>query len=474
MALLDLFDPIFKLLPEVRPPETKHTLKKRLLWSAIALVMFFVMGQINVIGLNEVSKGQLLQFQQVLASNIGTLITVGIGPIVLASIFLQLLIGAQIINIDLHDPLQRKKFASLQKLLAIVLSFFEAAAFAGFGVFPAFITVKPGMFLFVVLQIALGSIILLYLDELVSKHGIGSGIGLFIAGGVAGSFFWILFQPVIAIRGILNPDYTVNLAGRIFVMFQEILAGNIIVWLPIALAILFAVFIYVVVTFVEGMHVNIPVIVGRHGMGGRFPVKFLYVSNMPVILASALFANIQIWAAVFQGIPILNSIVNALAWATQIPRVQGQYSILEGIIISLVDPRFGLQAVFFELGHSIVFLILLTVLCVVFARFWIELANQGPQAVSEQLQKSNMSIPGFRSDPRIIRTVLDKYIPPITILGGAFVGLLAGLADLTLGSLASGTGILLTVGIVYRLYEEIGKEASLESSFLLKKFLNKG
>ena len=51
-----------------------------------------------------------------------------------------------------------------------------------------------------------------------------------------------------------------------------------------------------------------------------------------------------------------------------------------------------------------------------------------------------------------------------------FVALLAVLADLT-GALGSGTGILLTVGIVYRLYEELAKEQLMESNVLMKKLM---
>ncbi|MCQ8905713.1 MAG: preprotein translocase subunit SecY, partial [Methanothermobacter sp.] len=66
--------------------------------------------------------------------------------------------------------------------------------------------------------------------------------------------------------------------------------------------------------------------------------------------------------------------------------------------------------------------------------------------------------------------ILKRYIPTITILGGAFVGLLAFVADLT-GSLGGGTGVLLTVGIVYRLYEEIAQEQLMDMHPILRSFL---
>jgi preprotein translocase subunit SecY len=81
----------------------------------------------------------------------------------------------------------------------------------------------------------------------------------------------------------------------------------------------------------------------------------------------------------------------------------------------------------------------------------------GPRDVAQQLQDSGLSIPGFRRDIRVMGWVLDRYIKTVTIMSGAFVGVISGLADF-MGALGSGTGILLTVGIIYGLYEEIARE----------------
>jgi preprotein translocase subunit SecY len=85
------------------------------------------------------------------------------------------------------------------------------------------------------------------------------------------------------------------------------------------------------------------------------------------------------------------------------------------------------------------------------------MTGMGPQDVARQLQDSGLSIPGFRRDVRVMGWVLERYITTVTILSGVFIGLIAALADFT-GALGSGTGILLTVGIIYGLYEEIARE----------------
>ena len=103
-------DPLIRMLPEVKAPEKKPVLKKRLLWTAAILILFYILGAIPIIGIQPSSFEQLRLFQDLLASNIGTIMTLGIGPIVLASIVLQLLIGGKFINMDLSNPQDRARF----------------------------------------------------------------------------------------------------------------------------------------------------------------------------------------------------------------------------------------------------------------------------------------------------------------------------------------------------------------------------
>jgi len=449
MSFLDALQPIFKMLPEVKSPATEVPITKKLVWSALALVLFFIMGRIELVGLDIARADYLAGLQTILASEMGTIISAGIGPIVLASIILQLLVGAKFINIDLSNPAERAKFQSLQKLFAIILCFFEAAVYTVTG---SPLLAKPGFLLVVVLQVALGSIILLYLDELVSKHGIGSGIGLFIAGGVSAQFFWLVFRP---------PTLVDPTGGSIMQFIASLGTGaNFLVFMPIAVAIA----IFLLIVFAEGIHVNIPITMGRSGMGGRFPVKLLYVSNLPVILAVSLFATIQLWANAAKGIPVIGQILGGLAWATNSP-----FNLFYDIIVRIgsegIGPALGFMAP--DILQAAIYMVILLVACVVFGVFWVNMGGQGPSAVAEQLQRSGMYIPGFRRDKRIIEGILNRYIPTITILGSIFVGLLAGFGNMALGGLSSGTGILLTVGIVYRLYEQLAKEQMIASNPLL-------
>jgi preprotein translocase subunit SecY len=229
---------------------------------------------------------------------------------------------------------------------------------------------------------------------------------------------------------------------------------------------------------------------------------------MPVILAAALFTNVTLWGHfMYQaGFPILGTYTeqrtgdrvnylpsDGLAYYLNTPF--GYLGNPNEIYLTLNDPEkvaflhlseggIGLFKVFSateegvtgtsilvvprRLFHIFFFALAMVLTCMLFGRFWIETTGLGASDVAEQIQSSGMLIPGFRRDPRITKRVLNRYIPTVTLIGSAFVGLLAAFADLT-GALGTGTGILLTVGIMYRMYEELAKQQMFDVYPSLKK-----
>ncbi|PIT85404.1 preprotein translocase subunit SecY [Candidatus Micrarchaeota archaeon CG10_big_fil_rev_8_21_14_0_10_59_7] len=469
MSIFDVVQPITALLPDVKRPERAHGLKERLMWTVAALLIFFFLGQIYPIGVDPSAITQRFERLDILlGSKTGTLITAGIGPIVLASIFLQLAVGSKLISLDLSNPENKKRFQGMQKLLAILLSFFEAAIYTFSGYIPAgsasplFGSLVVTQIL-VTLQLALGSIILLYLDEVVQKCGIGSGISLFIAAGVSQTVFISSFSFITTATGVP--------AGLIPQVIYYLAAGDIVTSVWAIMPILFTIVVFSVVVYVEGMKIELPLAYGRaRGLGARYPIKFLYVSNIPVILASAVLLNMQLIGmfAANAGFPVLgnyqsNQPIDGLAYyITALPSpllVTGGYA---SYLQMIMQPN--------EILHISIYGIALVLLCVVFGWFWIESTGMGAHDVALQLEKTGLMIPGFRADPRVTEKILERYIPIITILGSLFVGILAWFADIT-GALGTGTGILLTVGILYRFYEDLAQQQVFEMYPVLKKIV---
>jgi preprotein translocase subunit SecY len=461
---LEFVRPALKYLPEISLPEKKVPFKEKIIWTSAVLILFFVMGQIYPYGVTPESLSEHIrgfeQMTMIFASNIGTITSVGIGPIVTASIILQLLVGAEMIDVDLKTKEGKAIFQGTQKILTVFLAFFEAGAL----VIATSMVEGNSLIAFTVFQIALGSIMLMFMDEIVSKWGIGSGISLFIAGGVS---MTIITGSLNFLKGSGGLSY----AGYIPNFIDQMMNGNMDFML--LMPIIGTVIVFLAVVYGEAMKIEIPLSYGSiRGIGGRIPLKFFYVSNIPVILAAALLMNINMWSglagvdatsgAVPQDMNIIQSVIYTV---TKYVTMGNLYGILQPQNwYMLSDPG--------VLLHMIIYLAVFCGLCVLFGQFWVQTTGLDSQSMAKQIFEGGMKIPGFRPDKRIIKNVLDKYIPHLTIISSISVGLLAAFADM-LGALGSGTGILLTVGIIYRLYEDIQKEPMADMSHSFRKFMGK-
>ncbi len=212
------------------------------------------------------------------------------------------------------------------------------------------------------------------------------------------------------------------------------------------------------------MRVEIPISHGQvkghgriRGSVAKYPLKFIYASNMPVILTSALLVNVSLMASVFQklGFPILGQVEGGKA--------------ISGLAYYLTTPS-SLGVVFTDPLKVLIYGVFFIGFCILFSWLWVEMSGLNAKEISKQLYNSGIQIPGFRSSKRQLYKILNKYIPALTVLGGVFVGLLAFGADLT-QAVGGGTGVLLTVGIVYKLYEEIAQEQLMDMHPMLRKFL---
>jgi len=129
MALKD----ILLNLPEVAPPAQKRlSFKEKLKWTGIVLVLYFVMSIVSLFGLGQNALQQFEYLSVILGASFGSIISLGIGPIVTASIVLQLLNGSGILKFDLTTTEGKATFQGVQKALSIFFIIFEAIMTSGF------------------------------------------------------------------------------------------------------------------------------------------------------------------------------------------------------------------------------------------------------------------------------------------------------------------------------------------------------
>lgn len=451
--------------PEVvKPVQKKLSFKEKLKWTLIILVIFFVMSLVPLFGLgkNELQRFEFLSI--ILGASFGSILSLGIGPLVTASIVLQLLNGSGIIKFDLTSTEGKKTFQGIQKLLGVSFVIFEAAIY----VFMGGLSPDPalaGTSLFtqlefvLVFQLVLGGLLIMFMDEVVSKWGFGSGISLFIAAGVSQEIFIRALSPL---PSPTNPDIS---TGAIPALFQSLAAGDPQTAGLMLASIVFTVAVFVICVYAQAMKVEIPLSFGRvRGYGVRWPLSFMYTSNIPVILVAALLANVQLWARLLQnwGYPLLGTF-------------SASGNPISGLVTWIVNPNIVKNVITGSLSlavvwQALVYILIMMIGAVIFSWFWVQTAGMDAASQAKQIMSSGLQIPGFRKDPRIIERILNRYISPLTVMGGMTVGFLASFADLT-GALSRGTGILLTVMIVYRLYEDIAKQHMMDMNPLLRRFI---
>jgi preprotein translocase subunit SecY len=453
-----------KYLIAVEKPIYKVSLNNKLLWTGIVLTIYFLFSSQLFGHVYGVSKGAGQQFKSLevlLGSSFGTLMTLGIGPMVTASIILQLLVGSKIIDWDLNEPEQKEKFEAIQKLASIVLCFVEAFAFVVGGAVPPQ-TKDIFTTTIVILQLAAGGLLVLLLDEIVSKWGIGSGISLFIAAGVINRIFVGLFTPFTA-TGTLpatgNPP-----AGIFWAFVYNLMAKNLQNILVNLLPMISTIVVFLMVVYAQGISIDIPLsFSSMRGFGRRWSLKLFYTSNIPVILTAALLANLQLFGGITSKSTIDNPNLKCGILGCFSQTSSGGSQPVSGIMYFLTAPTNLLFDVISGLLTSQLALRALTYMAfmiacsIIFSVFWVSTSGMDAESVADQLTSIGLQIPGYRSSPQIIRQVLDKYIPPLAVLGGASIGLLAAFADFT-GALGTGTGILLMVTIIYSIYEQLKTE----------------
>ncbi len=468
-------EPLLAAMPTVKGPEGHVHFKNKLVWTAGILILYFVLTNIPLFGLDPGSQDIFFYWRALLAGASGSLVQLGIGPIVTASIVLQLLKGADLIHIDTSDMRGQIQYMGLQKLLIFVMIIVEAAPNLVGGFLmpdPAIANAFFGGNLFLVsliifLQVCIGGVLIVFMDEVVTKWGIGSGVGLFIIAGISQAIIngFINWAPV-------SDQYPVGFFPRIAAVIMD--GANFLQYMGTdMIAFITTVVIFLVIVYVESTRIEIPLAHAQvRGARARFPVKLIYASVLPMILVRVLQANIQMIGLFLNNVGI--TIFGAFQGATPVSGLMWYLAPINGPddwMWWLYDLGHAPWEVLVRMGIDI---FVVVVGGAIFALFWIKTAGMDSKDVARQIQHSGMSIPGYRRNPQVLEKYLDRYIPRVTVIGGVFIGVLSVFANLfgVIGAV-SGTGLLLTVSITYRLYEEIASQQIMEMYPFMRTFFGK-
>ncbi len=453
---------VVSYIPTVQQPKQHVSFKNKILWTLGILMLYFIMTNIPIYGAEE-GQDLLGELRGVLAAEQGSLMQLGIMPIVTASIMLQIMSGTNMLPLDMSNPRDKSLYQGLKRLLIFIMVILNSIpiVFAGEFLIPSTATaadlgITTDTLKFIIFaQVVFGGLLIYYMHEVITKWGIGSGIGIFIIAGVSQRFVGGLFEEVLGgwwaiATGSVPLDFSTGTAEML--LFGS---GNI-------LPILTTVIIFSIIVYAESTRVEIPVSNIKVKQKGRFPIKLIYASVLPIILIRAFQANIQ-----FMGQTLDSQLGGAMpSWLGQ---YTGDGEPIGGLFYYL-NPIYAPEDWMWWLGttsaevHQILLRVFVdfTFMAVggaLFALFWVKTTGMDSQATAQKIYHSGLEIPSFRRHPDRIERVLERYIPFITIVGGALIGALAVTANMlgTIGGV-TGTGLLLAVSITYKLYEEIAEE----------------
>lgn len=408
--LLSLVRPFMPLLPEVEQPGKKIMFKEKVLWTVTTLLIYLVCCQIPLYGVkNTKSSDPFYALRVVLAaSNRGTLMELGISPIITAGLIMQLLAGTRIIEVDGSSREDRALFSGAQKLVGILISLGEACIYVWSGMYGDLKVLGWGNALLIITQLFVAGMLVLLLDEMLQKgFGLGSGISLFIATNLCETVIWSALSPM-----TVNVGRGVEFEGAFISLFYLLLTRSDKIRalreaffrpeLPNVSNVLSTFVVFAVVIYFQGFRVDLPVKSSKmRGQQGTYPIKLFYTSNMPIILQ---------------------------------------------------DPVRAFTYVAFVLAA-----------CGLLSKYWIEVSGSSARDVARQLRDQQMTLKGHRETSLVKE--LNRYIPTAAAFGGMCVGMLTILADF-LGAIGSGTGILLAVTIIYQYFEIFSKETANESGLM--------
>jgi len=486
--MIKTLQPYFRRIPSVERPKRHVHFREKFAWTVAILLLYFILSNVPVFGLSPESIDIFAAYRALFAGSTGSIIALGIGPIVTASIILQLLVGAGIIRLDLTNPEDRAAYQDFQRFLVFVMIAAEALPqIAGGFLIPDLtlasqLGVSPGFISFLIfIQLFIGGVLIVYMDEVVSKWGIGSGVSLFILAGISqaiitGLFNWVVPPNSVMPAGIIPRwiwiaqnyplDQLFTGSGLVFLLLE----GGILALVTTAVIIL-------LVVFFEGTRVEIPLAHAMaRGARGRFPIKLIYASVLPMIFVRALQANVVALGQILhaRGITIFGEFVDGRAVSGImffLEPIQSPYDWVPALFKSK-GAAFAMIPDWMIILHLIVDAAILVAGGIIFAWFWVETSGMDARTVASQIAKSGMQVPGFRKSPQVLERVLSRYIPKVTILGGAIIGTLTLIANMlgTIGNV-SGTGLLLAVSIAYRFYEDLAKEQLTEMHPLIRRML---
>ena len=351
------------------PPREKISFREKALWTVVTLFIFLVCCQIPLYGISlSQNSDPFMWMRVILASNRGTLMELGISPIITSGMIMQLLAGTKIIQVNQSIKEERRLFQGAQKLFGILITIGEAVAYVAAGMYGNLETLGAGNAILIILQLFSAGMIVLTLDEMLSAgYGLGSGISLFIATNMCETIIWKSFSPA-----TYNTGRGVEFEGAVIALFHLLIVRkNVAVGLyeafyrtnlPNLSQLLATIVVFLIVIFFQGWRVDLPLYHRKNrSFAETYPIKLFYTSNMPIILQTALVQNVYFISQLLYNRYGGNILVRLFGvWKDS--KDYGGSVPVSGIAYYISPPR-NLTDFFGDIPHTIIYLVFILGTC---------------------------------------------------------------------------------------------------------------
>ncbi len=404
-------------------------LRKKVLFTLGALTVFRLLAAIPISGIDRdrlaafFSNNQFLGLLNVFSGG-GlsqlSVVMLGVGPYITASIIMQLLTVMVPRLKEMYQEegeIGRRKFSQYSRLLSVPLALLQSFSFIKILENQQIITSLSGLELVVnLLVITAGSVLLMWIGELISEYGVGNGVSLIIFAGIVAAVPQSMAQLSLSFEPSMIPLYLAFVVVGLLVIFGVVVITEAERPIPI--------------TYAKQVR-------GNRMYGGSstyLPLRINQSGVMPIIFASSILLFPQMI------LEFLRSNGNEM--------VQN----ISSIILSILSNNW-----FYGIAYFL--------LVFIFTYFYTAVTFD-PDQISKNLQKNGAFIPGVRPGTSTAEH-LSRIITRLTLVGALFLGVIAilpfimrgitGISAISIG----GTALLIVVSVVIELIKRIEAQLSI-------------
>lgn len=461
------------ILPEIESPLDNQSFDEKIVFT-VASGIIFILAQFPLYGLVPNAyleiKDPFFFNRSIFAMEKGTLLELGLLPVITASFLWQVAAGLKLVKVNFNLRSDRELFQTGQKLTAFAL-----AAVYGLGLiasgyynnvikgfeptdaspFPPLSTL--GLLLFQI--VATSSIVTLMVEIFDKGYGFGSGCLSFIALQVATTFVRDVISFESYAKGEVSQTYgalaSIFVSLKDFKFNTESLARTD---LPNVIQVLIVLFTILVVIGFQNFRIELPIRSTKmRGMANVFPIRLMYTGVLPVIFAYTVVTNLQVLGY------SLSSVLSAFTSSTIVSSVIGSWTVnannsnleLTSGLLYFLSPATSVFGTLISPIRSIVYSSTIVVISCWFANFWSKISGSAPKDIAKQFKEQGITIASKR-DVSITKE-LSRVIPVASVSGAFVLASIAIVGDL-LGGLGKGVAAVVGVSAAFGVLEEFTME----------------